>query len=771
TRLIVALLLPAALVPAARATGPLRPAVPAGENVHFRDDFQDTSGLEEATNLHAQDGLLRVADTVTWRQDNWEDFYPGRGSGIDLFGGPGSIQLSTFSPDVRVNAVAAGLQSQVDAAFVYVPAEGGRDLEYILAVWADGRNGDLDIYFSRSGDGGQTWSTNRRLNPIDNAGDQRHPAIAVLANTLHVVWEDDAGIHYTRSTDYGQTWLTDVLLVPGGADPDLGAAYLSPYPTVYLAYRAEQSPGDPDIFAQRSRDGGVYWDPPENVIQEPPNGTAQGAPSILIDPRTGSVWVAWEHVAPDGQTDIRAAHRMAGGIWPNEEVATGPTGTAQHDPVLFLSGEDVRCLWTDERGTTSDIYHARYDMMSLGWVELGPVTMDAGARKPAAIPLGSSAYAAWTATSLGVFPEIWLASSSGNAWQIPVHAGDAIPYLTRTDIALAQSSLAPGIAALWSDDRADAGDVFVATSDGTFRPTGTYTSTVHDFGDLLAWGTIHWTGLWTDHIAVETRSGNTPTPDATWSPWAPAWNGSPVPSPLARYLQYRVTLTRVDPQTTPILSWIEIQGQPRRGEGVSIPIGRCVAQWADLTYDGWTPSGTTLTVNVLDISGTLLYADVPSPFDLSSLPPETHRRLRLQLEMERQQGTSPLLDWWEVAWEQGETQAAFEMDPRSIYTPTIVEFLNRSTSTVPPEEIQWEFGDGETSGLLHPTHTYALPGTYGVTLTLSGECGTAIATDRLTVHPLPTQAPQAAFSYSALCPGTEVAFNDESRDAVWWHWD
>jgi hypothetical protein len=46
-------------------------------------------------------------------------------------------------------------------------------------------------------------------------------------------------------------------------------------------------------------------------------------------------------------------------------------------------------------------------------------------------------------------------------------------------------------------------------------------------------------------VEVSTRSGNTPTPDEGWSPWsAPAVDseGSPIASPSARYLQWKVTL-------------------------------------------------------------------------------------------------------------------------------------------------------------------------------------------------------------------------------------
>jgi hypothetical protein len=47
-------------------------------------------------------------------------------------------------------------------------------------------------------------------------------------------------------------------------------------------------------------------------------------------------------------------------------------------------------------------------------------------------------------------------------------------------------------------------------------------------------------------IEVSTRSGNTETPDDTWSPWSAAYTtpeGSPITSPPARYLQWRAVLT------------------------------------------------------------------------------------------------------------------------------------------------------------------------------------------------------------------------------------
>ncbi|MFN7916950.1 MAG: hypothetical protein U0Q55_16525 [Vicinamibacterales bacterium] len=76
---------------------------------------------------------------------------------------------------------------------------------------------------------------------------------------------------------------------------------------------------------------------------------------------------------------------------------------------------------------------------------------------------------------------------------------------------------------------------------------GTYESEVRDAAQVSSWGAISWRGLatGTNRIEVATRSGNTETPDDTWSAWsAPyATSGAPIASPKARYLQWRAVLT------------------------------------------------------------------------------------------------------------------------------------------------------------------------------------------------------------------------------------
>jgi len=93
---------------------------------------------------------------------------------------------------------------------------------------------------------------------------------------------------------------------------------------------------------------------------------------------------------------------------------------------------------------------------------------------------------------------------------------------------------------------ANPGKVFRLSSDRA--PRGTYESETRDAQMVSTWGAISWRGTagGGNKIELYTRSGNTETPDDTWSVWSAAYtnaDGSPITSPKARYLQWRAVLT------------------------------------------------------------------------------------------------------------------------------------------------------------------------------------------------------------------------------------
>jgi PKD repeat protein len=116
--------------------------------------------------------------------------------------------------------------------------------------------------------------------------------------------------------------------------------------------------------------------------------------------------------------------------------------------------------------------------------------------------------------------------------------------------------------------------------------------------------------------------------------------------------------------------------------------------------------------------------------------------------------------------------ADFAANPASGVAPLTVAFTDQSSGN--PTSWRWDFGDGATSTIQNPTHTYAAPGTYTVSLTATNVAGsnTATRTDLVTATPPP--APTADLSASPTSGGAplDVAFSDRSSgNPTGWSWD
>lgn len=92
---------------------------------------------------------------------------------------------------------------------------------------------------------------------------------------------------------------------------------------------------------------------------------------------------------------------------------------------------------------------------------------------------------------------------------------------------------------------ANAGEILV----GEPVQDGTYESPVHDAKQIANWGYLRWLADLPENtrVQLQTRSGNTPEPDETWSGWSLPYlesRGSRVTSPPARFIQFRAVLSR-----------------------------------------------------------------------------------------------------------------------------------------------------------------------------------------------------------------------------------
>lgn len=96
-----------------------------------------------------------------------------------------------------------------------------------------------------------------------------------------------------------------------------------------------------------------------------------------------------------------------------------------------------------------------------------------------------------------------------------------------------------------------------------------------------------------------------------------------------------------------------------------------------------------------------------------------------------------------------------------------VTFTNNVTGA---DSFMWNFGDGNTSTMTNPVHTYDVEGEYNVTLIATNTCGDLMQSQTVSANALPTASGLA--SATIICQGDEVSFTDQSSDNVTtWLWE
>jgi hypothetical protein len=176
-------------------------------------------------------------------------------------------------------------------------------------AWKDLSTGNYEIFFSRSNDGGHTWSN--ELNLSNNSADSVKPSIELDEDgNIYVLWfelKDNhriQEIYFTRSTDGGVTFsepflisnvpnLSSMPVIAIDENNNLNVAWAN-FPI--NRYREK-------ILFTRSIDGGDSWTVP---VTASGTNTAAHYPSIAVGIE-GYVYLVWEEEI-NGKRKILFSH-------------------------------------------------------------------------------------------------------------------------------------------------------------------------------------------------------------------------------------------------------------------------------------------------------------------------------------------------------------------------------------------------------------------------------------------------------------------------------
>jgi hypothetical protein len=327
-------------------------------------------------NSDGSDTSFESTCDIAWNADTGEIYMvwlDGRAGDNDVYFAKSKDGGKRFVEHRRINQDGAG-NWQGNPSIAWDPSNG-----FIYIVWADPRSGS-DIFFARSENGGDTWWEN----PIPINDDfnifRYGPDIATDGTNLYVAWLDIrrdpyADVYFSKSANDGDSWSTNVRLT----DEDLQGNVTTPSITaaqqnVYVSWadgRREYliQPNIYDIYINRSLDGGDTWPWSNQMINSDPSGVHNTGSSIITNNSGKRVYLVWhdDRWSPgSSDTDIYFDRSSDyGTTWLSSEIQVDdtPNGGNSFDAHIALkdgSGDDsLYVTWADYRnGIDNDIYYS-----------------------------------------------------------------------------------------------------------------------------------------------------------------------------------------------------------------------------------------------------------------------------------------------------------------------------------------------------------------------------------------------------------------------------
>lgn len=389
----------------------------------------------------------------------------GGGAGPGSPGGPPGLPPGgdpVTGLDVRVSTDAPGRELSLVPD---VCCDGDR----IYAVWYDRRNGNLDIYFNRSLDGGTTWlDVDVRLDrDAPGAAGSLVPRICCDGLAVYVAWYDErdggSDVYFNRSLDGGTSWLASDVRI--GSDAPGAAASREPQiachgSTVYLTW-FDRRDGSYGIYFNRSLDGGATWLAQDvRLDRAPPGASDARLPRMATD--GARIGVAWADTRSGG-SDIYVNRSLDGGAtWLLDDVRVNEPGAPAGDaeaPSIALEDDHVLVAWQDARDGLFDIRVNRSLDGGTTWlaqdvrVDRDPAgTADSVA--PRACVEGGRAHVVWE-EQRGIHPSVRFSRSpdGGATWSpLETRLDQAPPALAAARRPAVRCCPSGALVVVWRDD-------------------------------------------------------------------------------------------------------------------------------------------------------------------------------------------------------------------------------------------------------------------------------------------------------------------------------
>ena len=267
----------------------------------------------------------------------------------------------------------------------------------VHVAWSDNRDGNYEIYYKRSTDRGTTWEPEIRLTNADSTS--YNPSIAIVGLIVNIVWYDirdgNWEIYYKRSTDGGLTWESDKRLTNDHANSFNPSVAVSGS-LVHVVWGDYRTGPNGEIFYKQSLDNGVTWG---QDIQLTNNAGVSRRPCVAAsDSVVHLVWYDYR----DADNEIYYKQSADNGMTWSADVRLTNSAGASFDPSIAVAGSAVHIVWYDTRDSDLEIYYKRSEDKGLTWGTDTRLTNSSGASQYPSIAISDAVvHVVWADTRDG----------------------------------------------------------------------------------------------------------------------------------------------------------------------------------------------------------------------------------------------------------------------------------------------------------------------------------------------------------------------------------
>jgi hypothetical protein len=269
----------------------------------------------------------------------------------------------------------------------------------INVTWIEGLDGPFHAAFSRSSDGGATFTAPKQISGLSEVDPGPRMALDSKGN-IYVVWytTPNGNIYLSYSSDGGATFSnTNITNYSGFPAPSPSAPQIAidSGGNINVAWEDNRS-GPLDIFFSHSSDGGATFPTSQNLS----NMGGAGDPQIATG-LNGSINIVWQDSAPGNSQVFFTQSSDGGATFSVPQNLSNDSGNSQGPMIAMDPTSNANVLWIDNTPGNNDVFFSRSEppptLISLA---LSPATVTGSSSSTGTVTLNTGAPSGGVVVSL-----------------------------------------------------------------------------------------------------------------------------------------------------------------------------------------------------------------------------------------------------------------------------------------------------------------------------------------------------------------------------------